>query len=233
MRENAYRSDGTSRDHVPGNGGQVDSQRCPRSRDRCLLPATPNYTRVTNLPSLFLRGSLPDKGLSKPASTSPAPTGRQAVPRTRSPSSSHWSPTANGSSAPTTPTPSPPATISPANTGRRAVPRTRLASSTRWPAAANGSLARSFRHRGSSPTGRPAGRGRNRGSLDNCRGIYPRRNRSTTGSQTAATSVSTSSRDPTPPSGQTGLYDLEDLLVTGGGHYDDRERRLRVSPLSG
>ena len=30
-----------------------------------------------------------------------------------------------------------------------------------------------------------------------------------------------------------GLYDLECLLVTGGGRYGGRGRRLRVSPLSG
>jgi len=30
-----------------------------------------------------------------------------------------------------------------------------------------------------------------------------------------------------------GLYDLEGLLVTGGGRYGDRGRRLWVSPLSG
>jgi hypothetical protein len=31
----------------------------------------------------------------------------------------------------------------------------------------------------------------------------------------------------------TGLYDLEGLLVTGGGRYGDCGRRLWVSPLSG
>jgi hypothetical protein len=31
----------------------------------------------------------------------------------------------------------------------------------------------------------------------------------------------------------SGLYDLEGLLVTGGGRYGDRGRRLWVSPLSG
>jgi hypothetical protein len=33
--------------------------------------------------------------------------------------------------------------------------------------------------------------------------------------------------------GKTGLYDLEGLLVTGGGRYGDCGRRLWVSPLSG
>ena len=35
------------------------------------------------------------------------------------------------------------------------------------------------------------------------------------------------------PAGLTGLYDLEGLLVAGGGRYGGRGRRLRVVPLFG